>query len=108
LVLKEKKITYTIKELLTTEELWEEGKAMHHCVASYSNYCSNGTSAIYSMTSQTDEGVMERMVTIEVKVANKQISQIRKVCNAKPNSEDMRIISGWIRKNNLHKSAYLS
>ncbi len=40
---------YTVTPLLTTEELTEEGKEMHHCVAGYSASCEDGLSRIFSI-----------------------------------------------------------
>lgn len=114
MVLKEDDITYTIMELLTTEELWDEGKAMHHCVSSYSSYCVNGSSAIYSLSAKTEDKndknnfVVERLVTLEIRPSSKDIVQARKLMNAKPNSEDMRIIKLWANKVGLTSRYFIN
>ena len=48
--LKEKDVHYQITELLSTQELKDEGADMHHCVASYATSCMERRSAIYSLT----------------------------------------------------------
>jgi hypothetical protein len=108
--LKEDGITYTIKELLSTDELWEEGKSMHHCVASYSKDCADGKSAIYSLTAKTEDkennSIVERLVTIEIKPSRKEIVQARKLQNAKPDGDDLRIMKMWASKLGL-RSIYM-
>lgn len=40
---------FRFTQLRTAEELREEGANMHHCVATYADYCASGTSIIFSM-----------------------------------------------------------
>lgn len=90
--------TFHIVELLTSTELWEEGREMHHCVGSYSDMCGKGEIAIFSLYVEketNDKIIKERMATIEVRVNDRRIVQARKLCNAALNSEDLRIISMW-------------
>lgn len=91
--------TFHIVELLTSNELWEEGTAMHHCVGSYSSRCGSGQIAIFSLyvekMGEDNKITKERMATIEVVVNERRIVQARKLCNAALNSEDLRIISMW-------------
>ena len=98
LVYKKGSDTFYIVELLTSEELWEEGSAMHHCVGSYSSMCGSGEIAIFSLyveREEKDEIIKERMATIEVRINERKIIQARKSCNAALNSEDSSIISMW-------------
>jgi len=41
---------WTFEELLSSEDLWEEGKQMHHCVASYDTRCARGQSCIFAVS----------------------------------------------------------
>ena len=52
---------YAVTPLLTTESLMEEGKEMHHCVATYSESCEDGISRIFSIK-QGDN----RLSTLEI------------------------------------------
>jgi hypothetical protein len=52
---------FVFKRLCSGLELWEEGRAMHHCVASYSNALVSGSSAFYSL--QLENG--ERLATLQ-------------------------------------------
>lgn len=42
--------------------LWDEGKAMHHCVSTYANCCSKGSTRIFSILKDG-----ERFATLEIK-----------------------------------------
>ena len=91
---------HTITEILTCNDLFEEGKAMHHCVGSYARLCADKTVAIFSLTHTTEDGD-EKMATIEVRVKSKEITQIRKSCNVLPTSDDMAIIRKWAKDEGL-------
>lgn len=47
--------TFTFRRLLSAMELYEEGKAMHHCVGSYARSMVEGTSAFYSLLDHTGQ-----------------------------------------------------
>jgi hypothetical protein len=70
--------------LRTAGALFEEGKAMHHCVSSYAEACAGGGSRIYSIR---NGGAREG--TLELKALFKggrferwEVEQFRGVCNA--------------------------
>lgn len=44
-----------ITPLLSLYELYEEGRAMHHCIVSYANECDDGQYRVFSLTSTNDE-----------------------------------------------------
>ena len=48
-------VKWTIEELLTTKQLQEEGKSMHHCVGSYSSNCRKGNFSVWSMRVRTEQ-----------------------------------------------------
>lgn len=87
---------WKIKEILTSKELHEEGKAHSHCVASYGRSISNGLTSIWSMTCNG-----ERMITIEVRNSSKRIVQARGRYNRVTTNEEFKIISSWAQENNL-------
>ena len=97
---------YIIKELLSSNELWSEGKTMHHCVGSYSSHCCSGHSAIYSMSCES-EGTITHLVTMEVNVKEKNIVQARGACNQKPTREDWIVINEWMLKRGISKSKFI-
>jgi hypothetical protein len=75
---------WRIKELLSTKELVAEGRAMHHCVGSYSGNCQKGNTSIWSM--QVTDGTMnsQRVMTIAVNNKSRTVSQARGRYNALP------------------------
>jgi hypothetical protein len=89
-----------IRELLTSNELQQEGRAMHHCVGSYSWNCSSGKCAIYSMRVEDAAGNM-RGLTIEVDVHSRAIVQVRGKYNVSPNPADTRILRSWATREHL-------
>lgn len=92
---------YTISQLVNSRELMDEGRAMHHCVASYVGSCMSGRSSIWSV--KLIEGFEKpvRLVTVEVNSRN-QIVQIRGKCNALPLAKTQQIIRRWATKEGLN------
>lgn len=81
----ERKITWTIQELLSSKELNEEGKAMHHCVATYAPVCVRGTCSIWSLgLAESHDPVRRRIMTIEVNNEQRMIVQARGRFNSLP------------------------
>ena len=89
-----------IDEILTGKALAEEGKAMHHCVVSYSGYIAKGETSIWSMIHQTNP-CAEHALTLEVKNAIKQIVQIRGVCNRSAEARELNVVQMWAGQNGL-------
>lgn len=83
-----------IEELVTSADLQQEGRAMHHCVASYARTCARGASAIFSLRIEAGAGI-DRRVTIEVDVRAKRIVQVRGRFNALPQLIDERYLRNW-------------
>ncbi len=92
-------ITWNIKELLTSKDLYKEGRALKHCVASYVGSCTHGSSNIFSLTND-DVG---RVATIEVS-KYLRIIQIKCVMNRPPSAHALKIVYKWAQENNIKKS----
>jgi len=88
-------------ELCSTKDLHAEGKAMHHCVGSYSHRASTGHISIWSLRY---EG--ERRLTIEV-TSDRTINQARGPCNAKPSRSEREQLHRWAGQAGLKLSTYL-
>jgi hypothetical protein len=74
--------TWTIRELLDSRALQEEGREMRHCVFTYASGCSQGKSSIWSLRVRPDqEAQTRRLLTIEVNNARRAIVQVRGRCN---------------------------
>jgi hypothetical protein len=97
---------HVIRELLNSTELREEGTAMRHCVASYVGSCSSGQSAIFSLFTR-DCGLVQRRLTIEVRLPSREIVQARGRFNALPTDLDKRILRLWSAKTGLRMDQYI-
>lgn len=89
-----------IDEILSGKALADEGRSMHHCVVSYSGYIMKGETSIWSMVHQTNANA-EKVLTLEVKNATKQIVQIRGVCNRAAEARELNVVQMWAGQNGL-------
>lgn len=96
------KKVYAVNELLTAEELKDEGTEMKHCVASYAHSCASGRVSIWSMTCQG-----QRVLTIEVDNQNRTIRQARGKYNAKPEYKPNDVMQRWATQSGLTISRWL-
>lgn len=96
------KKVYTIYELLSAEELKEEGQAMCHCVASYAHSCASGRVSIWSLSCQG-----QRLLTIEVDNQNRTIRQARGKYNVKPEFKANDVMNRWANQSGLSISRWL-
>lgn len=87
-----------ICQILDSNALAKEGRAMHHCVFSYLQSTSSGNCDIWSYSSNG-----ERIATIESK--GKAIVQIRGKWNERLNKKQMEPIYKWAESNSLRISA---
>jgi PcfJ-like protein len=86
---------YEVVELLTAQELMEEGQAMRHCVASYAGDCESGRTSIWSLRKRIESGRFIRIVTIEVRNNQRFIVQVRGHLNFRPATDDLAILGRW-------------
>jgi hypothetical protein len=98
---------WTITELLTRDELVNEGRAMRHCIATYARSCANGHSSVWSMQCENAEG-RERVLTIEVRPSARTVMEARGRFNAAPTPQAMRILRQWTEKAGLSLAAYVA
>jgi PcfJ-like protein len=92
---------WTIRELTSSEALRREGEAMQHCVASYDGACARGETSVWSMRFENDEQRF-RVMTIEVKLANRTICQARRRGNASPNDKTLGVMRQWAKQEGLN------
>ncbi len=97
---------WTIRELLSSEELREEGRKMRHCVASYSGSCARHMTSIWTLEMETYAGT-EKLLTIEVRPRAKQICQARGKCNERPSQKTRAIMSRWASLQGLSIASYV-
>lgn len=91
---------FIIKELLTSEELYNEGYEMNHCVAEYEYDCIEQKSAIFSMRKWVDENETIE-ATIEVSPETKMIVQAKARFNENISKEAYEIMVEWVNKEGL-------
>lgn len=91
---------WRIYELLSSAHLTAEGRQLRHCVASYVHSCVSGSSSIWTMEVQTEEGT-SKLLTIEVRLGDLNIRQIRGFKNRFPNQKEREIIQRWASQESL-------
>jgi hypothetical protein len=97
---------WTITEVLTAKVLVAEGRAMKHCVGTYARSCARGTTSIWTLEAETDEG-RAKLLTIEVRNAANLICQARGKCNAMPADKHRNILRRWAESAGLTLASYV-
>ena len=93
---------FRVVELLSSNELQDEGHAMSHCVYTYAQSCIRGRCTIFSLrTEDLHTQVQERLATIEVDLPTYRVVQVRARFNASPPPEHRRIVTQWAEKEGL-------
>ena len=100
-------INWHIRELLSTEELIDEGRALKHCVYTYADSCVSGKTSIWSLEIE-DEGSRKKVLTIEMLLGSKLIRQVRGKGNRRPTQKEKNLLMRWVRKENLEIADYVS
>lgn len=90
-----KTITYAAKELLTSDELYQEGYDMSHCVADYIDDCYAGDTSIFSLRKQ-EGNTMKKLATIEINPENLEIIQAEGKCNTPLSPEASKALNLWL------------
>jgi hypothetical protein len=99
---------FEIVELLTTQEMLDEGRAMRHCVGSYAGYCASGRASIWSLRKQIESERIIRLATIEVNNTQRFIVQVRGRLNKRPAKEDLAILDRWQNEGGPRLSRWLT
>jgi hypothetical protein len=91
---------WTIRELLSSGELFCEGQAMQHCVADYIDVCYRRETSIWSMQFDQGEGP-RRSLTVEVDLARNVICQARGRNNRLPRQVEREMLEQWAKREGL-------
>jgi len=91
---------WTIRELLDSNELAAEGRAMDHCVATYTRYCAQHLSTIWSLGIE-GAGGRERVVTVEVNPKSREVVQAQAKSNEEPDDDSRLILQRWALQESL-------
>ncbi|MFP9114975.1 PcfJ domain-containing protein [Flavobacterium sp. RHBU_3] len=94
----EEMYTYRIVQLVTSEELYEEGREMSHCVADYADDCAEGEIAIFSVRSfNADYDGYYTLATLEYSVTENAIVQAQGRFNENVSAEAEKHILAWTK-----------
>src|SRR5882672_2978587 len=85
---------WTIRKLLTSPELYLEGRALRHCVFTYASKCRRGETTIWSLRLRTGQNE-KRMATIEVNPRKGEIIQTRAKANSYVGERSQEMIRRW-------------
>lgn len=97
---------WSIRELLSSDELIDEGRALRHCVSTYARSCHTGRSSIWSMEIE-DENGRRKILTIEVAPREKVIRQIRGRRNRLPTPKEKDLLGRWAEQEDLQLAGYI-
>jgi hypothetical protein len=92
---------WSIRELCSADKLVAEGRAMRHCVATYTSMCAARTSSIWSMRVETPREHEHRILTIEVDMRRRRIVQARRKYNALPTDAERAALGRWAAREGL-------
>ena len=97
---KSEKITWNIRQLRNSKELYNEGRRMRHCVYGYVDSCVRGTSGIFTMKSTDQYDIDEAHLTIEVTNGGRLV-QVRGRLNRKPSAREYNALYKWALERHL-------
>ncbi len=97
---------WSIRELLSSDELIDEGQALRHCVSTYARSCHTGRSSIWSMEIE-DENGRRKILTIEVAPREKIIRQVRGRRNRLPTPREKELLRRWADQEGLKLAGYI-
>ncbi len=98
---------WTFRELLSGQELIDNGRQLKHCVASYAESCVRGACSIWSLDRRFGtDGRVSSVLTIEVD-ARHTVVQARGQANRLPTEQEKGMLAGWMQKASLKSGPYL-
>jgi len=99
---KKMKSTWEVKQLLTSKELYNDGRRMRHCVASYGHRCLQGSSAIFSVMENDGINQPQKFITVEIS-SDRQFIQASGKMNRSPSGRAKLVMNKWLTHNNIQK-----
>jgi hypothetical protein len=85
--------TWYFRQIKTGNDLFEEGRRMHHCVVTYKYFCERGDVSIWSLACEY-LGNVSRCVTLEVR-NDGTIVQCRGFGNRLPRPNEVSVVKRW-------------
>jgi hypothetical protein len=105
----EEQLLWTFRELLSSQDLIDNGRRMKHCVASYAQSCVRGACSIWTLERRYRDSESARgdtILTLEVDAA-RTLVQARGQQNRMPTDPEKALITQWMTKANLKPGRYL-
>jgi hypothetical protein len=96
----EKRAIWRFKQIKTGNDLFEEGRRMHHCVVTYKPGCIGGAISIWSVSCEFPIGQLNRSVTLEVR-QDGAIVQCRGFANRLPHANEVAMVKRWATDHGL-------
>lgn len=93
--------TWKVVELLSLQDLVDEGRILQHCVATYDRACSKRTTAIFSIRTEDVIGNVERSGTIEVQLHTSRVVQAKAKRNTQLKQPARAILEKWAYREGL-------
>ena len=97
---------WSIRELLSSDELIDEGRALQHCAQTYARSCHAGRSSIWTMEIE-DENGRRKILTIEVSPTQKFIRQVRGKRNRLATPKEKNLLGRWAAQEGLQIAGYI-
>jgi hypothetical protein len=103
----EEQTHWRVRELLSGQELIDEGRRLHHCVATYAASCARGACSIWSLERRHgSEERAEPVLTMEIDAKGLMV-QARGLRNRMPTDQEKRVLEAWMQKAELEPGPYL-
>ena len=100
--LEKEECIWSVTELLTAQNLLNEGRKMRNCVSSYAYTCASGKSSIFTVECiYPVSQLIEKAATIEVNRANRTVIQAKGKCNAAVPPKAMKVVTQWAQANRI-------
>jgi hypothetical protein len=104
----DRRVEWHLVELLDSGQLAGEGRAMHHCVATYARRCFQGGTAIWSLRQVAADGTSRTsFLTIEVETRTGTIVQLKGPSNSRASGRPLSVVRMWAARERLSFSPWL-
>lgn len=84
-------------ELTSSDELYEEGSVMHHCVYDYSNYCKSNVYRVFQVKSESERATLG----VTINKGKHELHQIHSYCNEEVSSLLLRSAEKFVNQLNV-------
>ncbi len=102
------RVRWSVVELVNSEQLAQEGRAMRHCVGTYARRCAHGGSTIWSLRRRDDDKQERPVLTVEVDPHTATIVQMRGLANQRATGWPLEVVRMWAAREGIVISASLS